>query len=181
MDGTSQRIVLRAIKKNSAFYLFISPFFILFAIFGLYPLLFSLYLSFVKWDGLTTMNWVGLGNFVKFDKPGGFIGREALLKLKKSGYRYLMPQFLLEDPEPMLYYGEIIYRNGTPVGNVMAGGYGHTLGAAVGVGPVENNGDIVTADYVTSGSYEIDIAGTRYPAKVSLRPMYDPDLKRVRS
>jgi len=45
------------------FYLFVSPFFILFAVFGLYPLLFSAYLSFVKWDGLTQMQWVGLGNF----------------------------------------------------------------------------------------------------------------------
>jgi 4-methylaminobutanoate oxidase (formaldehyde-forming) len=131
-------------------------------------------------DNTDTPLEVGLGNFVKFDKPGGFIGREALLDLKKSGYRYLMPQFLLDDPKPMLYYGEIIYRDGVPVGYIMAGGYGHTLGASVGVGPVENNGDIVTADYVNNGSFEIDIAGTRYPAKVSLRPMYDPDLKRVR-
>lgn len=45
------------------FYLFVSPFFLLFAVFGLYPLLFSAYLSFVKWDGLTQMQWVGLGNF----------------------------------------------------------------------------------------------------------------------
>lgn len=52
----------RAIKRNRAFYLFISPFFILFAIFGLYPLLFSLYLSFTKWDGLTELKWVGLSN-----------------------------------------------------------------------------------------------------------------------
>jgi len=36
----------------------------LFLVFGLYPLLFSLYLSFVKWDGLTQPNWIGLGNFV---------------------------------------------------------------------------------------------------------------------
>lgn len=49
--------------RNRHFYLFISPFFILFAVFGLYPLLFSLYLSFVKWDGLTEMHWVGLYNF----------------------------------------------------------------------------------------------------------------------
>lgn len=45
------------------FYLFIAPFFLLFGVFGLYPLLFSLYLSFVKWDGLTQMHWVGLSNF----------------------------------------------------------------------------------------------------------------------
>jgi 4-methylaminobutanoate oxidase (formaldehyde-forming) len=131
-------------------------------------------------DNTDTPLEVGLGYFVKFDKPGGFIGRDALLKLKESGYRYRMPQFLLEDSEPMLYYGEIIYRNGEAVGYIMAGSYGHTLGASVGVGPIENNGDIVTADYIRSGSFEIDVAGTRFPAKVSLRPMYDPKLKRVR-
>lgn len=49
--------------RNRHFYLFISPFFILFAIFGLYPLLFSLYLSFTRWDGLTPMKWIGLANF----------------------------------------------------------------------------------------------------------------------
>ena len=103
-----------------------------------------------------------------------------LLRLKESGYRYRMPQFLLENPEPILHYGEIIYRNGEPVGYIMAGSYGHTLGASVGVGPVEKNGDVVTADYIRSGSYEIDVAGTRFPAKASLRPMYDPNLKRVR-
>jgi len=131
-------------------------------------------------DNTDTPLEVGLGYFVKFDKPGGFIGRDALLKLKESGYRYRMPQFLIEDPEPMLHYGEIIYRNGKPVGYIMAGSYGHTLGASVGVGPVENYGDLVTAEYIQSGSYEIDVAGTRYPAKVSLRPMYDPKLERVR-
>ena len=80
----------------------------------------------------------------------------------------------------MLYYGEIIYRDNQPVGYVMSGGYGHTLGGAVGVGPVESEGQIVSVDYINSGSYEIDVAGTRYPAKASLRPMYDPQLKRVR-
>src|ERR1051325_5664908 len=49
--------------RNRHFYLFISPFFILFGVFGLYPLLFSLYLSFNRWDGLTPMKWVGLANF----------------------------------------------------------------------------------------------------------------------
>jgi 4-methylaminobutanoate oxidase (formaldehyde-forming) len=131
-------------------------------------------------DNTDTPLEVGLGYFVDFDKPGGFIGRDALLRLKESGYRYRMPQFLLEDPEPLLYYGEIIYRDGKPVGYIMAGGYGHTLGASVGVGPVENEGGIVSVDHIKSGSYEIDIAGVRYPAKASLRPMYDPKLKRVR-
>jgi 4-methylaminobutanoate oxidase (formaldehyde-forming) len=132
-------------------------------------------------DNTDTPLEVGLGYFVDFDKPGGFIGRDALLRLKESGYRYRMPQFLLEDPEPLLYFGEPIYRDGTYVGYIMAGAYGHTLGASVGVGPVESEEGIVSAEFVKSGTYEIDVAGVRYPAKVSLRPMYDPKLKRVRS
>jgi len=123
---------------------------------------------------------VGLSYFVDFNKPGGFIGRDALLQRKDAGLKYRMVQFLLEDPEPMLYYGEIIYRDGDPVGYLMSGGYGHTLGASVGVGPVENEGETVSVDYINSGAYEIDIAGVRHPAKASLRPMYDPKLKRVR-
>ena len=63
----------------------------------------------------------------------------------------------------------------------MSGGYGHTLGASVGVGPVENDGEVVSVDYITkSGTYEIDVAGVRSPAKASLQPMYDPKLLKVR-
>ena len=124
---------------------------------------------------------VGLSYFVDFDKPGGFIGRDALLRRKEAGLKYRMIQFLLDDPEPMLFGGEVIYRDGVDVGHLMSGGYGHTLGGAVGVGPVENNGETVTNEYVTSGKYEIDIAGRRYSAKASLRPMYDSKLERVKS
>ena len=56
---------LADLRRYKHFYLFIAPFFVIFAVFGLYPLLFSLYLSFVKWDGLTAMQWVGLSNFHK--------------------------------------------------------------------------------------------------------------------
>jgi len=131
-------------------------------------------------DNLDTPLEVGLSRFVDFDKPGGFIGKEALLRHKQAGVKHRLVQFLLEDPEPLLYYNEIIYRDGEPVGRILAGGYGHTLGASVGLGYVENE-EGVTADYVKSGAYEIQVAGVRYPAKASLRPMYDPKLERVRS
>ena len=131
-------------------------------------------------DNLDTPLEVGLSRFVDFDKPGGFIGKEALLRHKQAGVKHRLVQFLLEDPEPLLYYNEIIYRDGEPVGRILAGGYGHTLGASVGLGYVENE-EGVTADYVKSGTYEIQVAGVRYPAKASLRPMYDPKGERIRS
>ncbi|MFC2063522.1 FAD-dependent oxidoreductase [Chloroflexota bacterium] len=123
----------------------------------------------------------GLGFAVKFDKPGGFIGRDALLRHMESGpLKYRMVQFLLEDPKPLLYGNEIIYRNGKIVGYLQTGAYGFTLGGAMGMGFVEND-EGASPEFINSGSYEIDIAGQRYPARASLRPLYDPGNKRVRS
>ncbi|MCT2537207.1 sugar ABC transporter permease [Aquibacillus koreensis] len=50
-------------KESLSGYLYISPFFILFAIFGLFPILFSFYLGFQKWNGLGEMEFVGFQNF----------------------------------------------------------------------------------------------------------------------
>jgi 4-methylaminobutanoate oxidase (formaldehyde-forming) len=123
----------------------------------------------------------GLGFFVSLDKPGGFIGRDAVVKKKEAGppHRRLV-HVLVKDPEPFLFHAEIVYRNGEPVGDVRAGSYGHTLGGAVGLGMVEA-GEPVTSEYLAQGAWEVDIAGTRYPAEVSLRAMYDPRSERVRS
>ncbi|RME87936.1 MAG: FAD-dependent oxidoreductase [Anaerolineae bacterium] len=132
-------------------------------------------------DNMDTPWEAGLTRFVKFDKPGGFIGREALLRHIDSGPpKYRMVQFLLEDPEPLLYGHEVIYRDGKIVGHLQTGGYGFTLGGAMGMGFVENEGG-ATKEFITSGRYEIDIAGERYPARASLRPMYDPKGLRIRA
>ena len=131
-------------------------------------------------DNLDTPLEVGLSRFVKFDKPGGFLGREGLLRHREVGIKHRLLQFLLEDPKPLLYYNEPVYRNGELAGRILAGGYGHTLGASVGLGYVENH-EGISADYIRSGTYEIQVAGVRYPAKASLRPMYDPKGTRVHS
>jgi 4-methylaminobutanoate oxidase (formaldehyde-forming) len=122
----------------------------------------------------------GLGFAVDIDKPGGFIGREAFLRQKQAGsLKRRLVQFLLEDPEPLLRSSEPIYRNGLLVGDTAAAGYGHTLGGAVGLGFV-NHEDGVTADFIRSGDFEIEVQCNRYPAKASLRPLYDPKGKKVR-
>jgi 4-methylaminobutanoate oxidase (formaldehyde-forming) len=132
-------------------------------------------------DNMDTPLEAGLTFAVRFDKPGGFIGRDALLHRKESGPpKYRIVQFLLEDPEPLLYGHEVIYRDSKIVGHLETGAYGFTLGGAMGMGFVENEAG-ATRDFINSGSYEIDIAGERYPAKASLRPMYDPKGIRIRS
>jgi glycine cleavage system aminomethyltransferase T len=122
----------------------------------------------------------GLGFAVDFDKPGGFRGRVPLLRQRENRpLKDRLVQFLLEDPEPLLYGEEPILHNGQPAGYLRSGAYGHALGAAMGMGYVSNE-DGVTADLVAAGGFEIQVAGERIPAKASLRPMYDPRGERVR-
>ena len=122
----------------------------------------------------------GVGFALDFDKPGGFIGREALVRQRESRpYKSRLVQFLLEDPEPLLYGEEPIIFDGEAVGYLRSGAYGHTLGGAMGMGYVENE-DGVTIDLIRSGGFEIQVAGERFPAQTSLRPMYDPKGLRVR-
>lgn len=113
----------------------------------------------------------GLGFAVKTDKPA-FIGRDAVLRRKDEGLNTRLVQFRLTDPEPLLYHNEPILRDGQIVGFLSSGAYGHHLGGAIGMGYVPCKGE-KPADVLASG-YEIDIAGTRVKAEVSLKPMYDP-------
>jgi len=121
----------------------------------------------------------GLAFACRFDKNVEFLGREALLRQKDEGVRKRLVQFALEDPEPLLYHNEPVYRDGRIVGHLTSGNYGHHLGRAIGLGYV-HNADGVTADFVNAGSYEIEVAGDRFAAKASLRPLYDPTAERVR-
>ncbi|MDH3306081.1 MAG: FAD-dependent oxidoreductase [Acidimicrobiia bacterium] len=122
----------------------------------------------------------GLGFAVDFDKPGGFVGRDALLADKAAGpMKRRLVQFLLDDPDPLLFGEEPIFRNRERVGYLRSGNYGHTLGGAMGFGYVENDGG-VTPEFIREGTYEIQVAGDRISARASLRPMYDPSGERVR-
>jgi len=121
----------------------------------------------------------GLRFAVAFDKIGGFIGRDALLRQREAGVKKRLVQFLLDDPEPLLYHNEPIWRDDHIVGYITSGMYGHTLGAAVGLGYV-NHEEGVDADFVKSGRYDIEVAGVRVPATASLRPLYDPTSSRIR-
>ena len=121
----------------------------------------------------------GLAFAVDFDKPGGFVGREALVADREAGAKRRLVQFLLDDPDPLLHGEEPIFRDGQRVGYLRSGNYGHTIGGAMGFGYVESE-ETVTPDYIRAGSYEVQVAGNKIGAKASLRPMYDPKGERVR-
>ena len=113
----------------------------------------------------------GLGFAVATDKPG-FIGRDAVLRRKETGPAYRMMQFLLRDPQPLLYHNEPILRDGEIVGHLTSGNYGHFLGAAVGMGFVPCAGE--RAEALLRSTFAIDVMGAQIPATASLRPLYDP-------
>ena len=126
----------------------------------------------------------GLGFALALDKSD-FIGREAVLARKAAnaaagGLARRMVQVRLRDPGPLLFHAEIVLRDGEPVGYVRAGSYGWTLGSAVGLAMVDAGGRPVTSEWLASGRWEVDVAGTRCAAEVSVRPMYDPTSARVR-
>ncbi len=122
----------------------------------------------------------GLGFAMAFDKGYDFIGEEALLKQKaeKKLTKRLL-QFALEDPEPLLYHNEPIYRDGALVGHTSSAAYGHHLGRAIAMGYVRHEGG-VDSDYITAGKWEIDVGLKRFAAKASLRPLYDPTSARMK-
>ena len=125
----------------------------------------------------------GVGFTVALDKPGGFIGRDALLRQKAEGeVKRRMVQVRLKDgpAAPMLYHHEPILRDGQIVGSIMSGAYGHRVGASLGLGYVSRP-DGVTKDWIADGSWEVEIAMKRYPIELQFGPWYDPKSLRVRS
>jgi 4-methylaminobutanoate oxidase (formaldehyde-forming) len=124
----------------------------------------------------------GLGFAVAYDKPGGFIGREALLQQKDVGLpRKRLVQFALVDPDaPLLYHEEPIWQGERIVGSITSGAYGHRIGRSLGMGYLEC-ADGVGSDYLSSAPFEIEIATQRFAAQAQLRPFYDPSNERVRA
>ena len=111
-------------------------------------------------------------------KKDDFIGKAAVAARKESGPKFRMVQFKLMDAEPLVYHNEPIVRDGEYVGYLSSGNYGHTLGAAIGMGYVPCEGE--RAADVLASSYEIDVCGVKVKAEVNLKPMYDPKSERVK-
>ncbi len=130
-------------------------------------------------DNTDSVLEAGLGFAVALDKPGGFIGRDAVLAQKAKGpLRRRLVQVLLNDPEPLLFHAEIVSRNGVPAGYIRSASYGFTLGGAVGLAMIDADQPI-TQSYLDEGEWSVRIGNATYQARASLRPLYDPASKRV--
>jgi 4-methylaminobutanoate oxidase (formaldehyde-forming) len=121
----------------------------------------------------------GLGFAVAWDKPGGFVGRDALLEQKDGPRSKRLVQFRLEDSELILYHDEPILRNGELVGRTTSGAWSYTEDRCLAMGYVNHEGG-VTRDYLEAGLFEIEVAGKLIPTTASIRSFYDPKKQRVR-
>ena len=131
-------------------------------------------------DNTDTVLEVGLGFAVALDKPGGFLGREAVLAQKASGpLRKRLLQILVSDPEPQLFHAEVIRRDGVPLGYVRAASYGFTLGGAVGLAMIEAD-EPIDAAWIAAGDWTVEIADRQWPCAASLRPLFDPTNEKIK-
>jgi 4-methylaminobutanoate oxidase (formaldehyde-forming) len=121
----------------------------------------------------------GLGFTVAWDKPGGFVGREALLRQREAGIRRRLAVVILDDPEPLMYHNEPILRDGRIVGRVTSAAFGHTIGRSIGLGYVTREDGPVDREWLEGGRIEVEVALERLPAAASLRPPYDPANARI--
>ena len=123
----------------------------------------------------------GLSFTCAWDKPGGFIGREALLAARSAGVpqRRLL-QLKLDDPEVLLVHEEPIFADGEPVGVTTSGMYGHRLQASLGMGYVRRP-HAITADWIAATRFEVGVGDRRVGATAQLGPWYDPKNERIRA
>ncbi|HVJ91682.1 MAG TPA: FAD-dependent oxidoreductase [Labilithrix sp.] len=132
-------------------------------------------------DNTDSVLEVGLGFALDLQKPGGFLGKEAVLAKRAEGpLRRRLVQVLVKDPEPLMFHAEIVKRNGRALGYVRAASYGFSLGGAVGLAMIDA-GEPIDQAYLDEGTWEVDIAGKSYPAALSIRPLYDPASERVKA
>ncbi len=121
----------------------------------------------------------GLGWAVKLKSGIAFRGREAIAAQREHGVRKMLAAFTAP-AEAILLGRETIFRDGERVGWLTSGGYGYTIGRSIGYGYVRNISG-VTADWLLAGAYELEVAGERVAAAVSLQPLYDPANARVKA
>jgi glycine cleavage system aminomethyltransferase T/glycine/D-amino acid oxidase-like deaminating enzyme len=131
-------------------------------------------------DNTDTVLEVGLGFAVDLKKPGGFLGKEHVVRQKEAGPLHKrLVSLKLAVPNVYLFHGEVLRRDGKNVGVVRSASYGHTVGGAVALAMVEP-GQAVTPDFLASGTWEVVVGNRLVPASVSLKPFYDPESKRIR-
>ncbi|MEI6697878.1 MAG: FAD-dependent oxidoreductase [Mycobacteriaceae bacterium] len=121
----------------------------------------------------------GLGFTIAWDKPGGFVGRDALLEFKAQGTPHnRVVNLFVDDEGADLFGNEPVMIDGKWVGYVRAAAYGHTLGGPVGLAQVAHEGG-VTGDWLREQLFTVATPQGDLPARLQMAPFYDPARTRI--
>jgi 4-methylaminobutanoate oxidase (formaldehyde-forming) len=121
----------------------------------------------------------GLGFTVAWDKPGGFVGRDALLVAKAAGPpKDRVVGLMIEEAEADLFGNEPVSLAGERVGYVRAAAYGYTVGGPVALAQVRCE-DGVTGEWLKSGDFTVAADEREWPARLQIAPFYDPKRLRI--
>ena len=111
-----------------------------------------------------------------------FLGRDAVEAAKASGVRRRLVSFILDDADPMMWGGELLLRDDVGAGQVTSAAFGTTIGSCVGLAYVwRPDGSVVTPDWISDGTWQVNIGGTIVGLRVQLGAPYDPKSERVRA
>lgn len=112
-------------------------------------------------------------------KTGNYKGKAVVDRQRQEGVQKKLAFFTLDAQVP-LWGLELVYRDGDIVGHIRRGEYGFTLQKTIGQSYIQRpDGQKMDNDFLTSGKYEIEVMGARYPATCHLRSPFDPKGKRV--
>jgi len=121
----------------------------------------------------------GLGFAVAWDKPGGFVGRDALALARQAGPpAHRVVGLMVEDPEADLFGNEPVFLGDQWVGYVRAAAYGFTVGGPVALAQVACE-EGVTPQWLKSGDFLVRSDSRAWPAKLQIPPFYDPKRDRI--
>jgi glycine cleavage system aminomethyltransferase T/glycine/D-amino acid oxidase-like deaminating enzyme len=115
----------------------------------------------------------GLGFSVKLDKPGGFIGHDALVEAGPPSRQ--LACLVLADPRSVALGNEPVRIGGEVVGRVTTGGYGYTVERSIAYAYLPSH-------HTEPGTeVAVEIFGSWIEGQVAEEPLYDPRSQRTRS
>ncbi|MCC0015172.1 MAG: FAD-dependent oxidoreductase [Rhodobiaceae bacterium] len=116
----------------------------------------------------------GLGFAVAWDTD--FIGRDALLAQRDRGVTNRIATIILDDETAVPLGNEPVYWRNEIVGKTTSAAFGHRVGKPLALADFKSPDALVEGAQVT-----VDIAGTRWPGRVTLKPAFDPEGARMKS
>ena len=116
----------------------------------------------------------GLGFAVSLEKDFDFIGKNALLELKKQQTNKKLVLLTLQESEPgkpLLLHDEPIYLDGEIIGETTSGNYSFNYRKNMSLGYIKTNGNI---SELQDKHLEIEVAKKKYKASIETQPLHDP-------